>query len=355
VCGELGRGLGVGARPAEPGEFLRRAFEHGKIDLAQAEAVAAAVSAQTEQAHRAAQQQFSGALSLRIAEIRAPLVAAATELNADIEFPDEDLGRFDPAAIAEKLRAARAAIGALLGGFRAGRLLAEGATVAIVGPPNAGKSSLLNALVGFERAIVSPVAGTTRDTVEERTVIGGAAVRFVDTAGLRETEDAIEAAGVARARAAMQRADAVLAVVSADTDWAGFVRTEASDRVIWVWNKADAAPVAPAWVDVAGADALSVSAQSGAGLLGLRQALEAALLGAREEGLPLVTLERHAVLLREAGAALAAAIAAVERGASAEVALVDVGISIHRLSALLGENLGEEVYREIFRRFCIGK
>lgn len=351
----LGRCLELGARAAEPGEFLRRAFEHGKIDLARAEAVAQAVAAETEAAHRIAQQQLAGALSRRIAEIRGPLVDAATALNADLEFPDEDLGGLDTQAVLAQLRSAKAAVLGLLGGFRAGRLLAEGATVAIVGPPNAGKSSLLNALVGYDRAIVSPEAGTTRDTVEERVVLGGAPVRFVDTAGLRAAADAVERAGIDRARAAMARADAVVAVVSADTDWAAFAQAEAREGVLWVCNKADVAPPPPAWTDVVGAPVLAVSARTGEGLGELRSALTDRLFGNRGEELPLVTLERHAGLLREAAQALDAALAGLGRGASSETALVDVGISIHRLGAVIGEDVQAEVYGEIFRRFCIGK
>jgi tRNA modification GTPase len=347
----LQRCLQLGARAAEPGEFSLRAFENGRIDLAKAEAIAAAVSAQTEQAHRLAQRQYAGALSERIAAIRAPLVDAATRLNAEIEFPGEDLGELNQGFVEARLREAQGAVDALLVGFRAGRLLSEGGVVALIGPPNAGKSSLMNALLGYERAIVSPVAGTTRDTVEERVMIGGAPVRLVDTAGIRKTDDLIERAGVARAMSAGQRADVVVGVVSADTDWAGFARE--APEVLWVCNKCDQADIPPAWNDVVGAPALRVSARTGEGIGALRDALAEKLLGSRAEGMPLVTLERHARLLRETSDALTRALGAI--GKSEEMILVDVGISIHRLGELIGENVSEEVYREIFRRFCIGK
>ncbi|MCC6811638.1 MAG: tRNA uridine-5-carboxymethylaminomethyl(34) synthesis GTPase MnmE [Deltaproteobacteria bacterium] len=352
----LARCRELGARAAEPGEFTLRAFENGKIDLARAEAIALAVSAETEAAHRAAQQLLAGALSSRIAEIRAPLVDAATALNVEIEFPDEGLAGLDRGQVVARLSDAAAAVRVLLSGFRGGRLLNEGATVAIVGPPNAGKSRLLNALIGYERAIVSEIAGTTRDTVEERVVLGGVAVRFVDTAGLRASEDRIEQQGIARARAAAARADLVIVVLSADTDWKAFAAEALGERVLYAWNKCDLAEVPGAFGDVFGVgEVFAVCAADGRGVLALQTAVSERLFGGVGESLPLVTLQRHADLLVETEAALRAAEAALVSGASEEVALVDVGIALHRLGALVGENVGEEVYREIFRRFCIGK
>lgn len=361
--------VALGARAARPGEFLQRAFEHGKIDLTQAEAIAAAVSAETEQAYRLARRQASGELARAVAAIRGPLVDLAVLLNADVEFPDEELGTLDDKRVRDALAAAHVAIDRLLDGYRAGRLLSQGAVVALAGPPNAGKSSLMNALVGFDRSIVTEVAGTTRDTVEERLALSGVPVRLVDTAGLRGEHDApsdvVEAHGIARAERAIAGADCVLAVLSKNTDWLEFVtrnptglmlREERfSGRVIWAFNKIDLAGVPPGWADVMGdVRMVPVSALSGTGLAELRMAL-AELLGATAAEPGLVSVERHATLLTEARQALERAAATVAAGLSAELTLVDVEICIHRMNTLLGENVSEEVYTEIFRRFCIGK
>ncbi len=361
----LRRCLELGARAAEPGEFSRRAFEAGRLDLAQAEAIAAGIGAATDAAHRMAVRQANGELSRQVRAIRAPLLRAASSLNADVEFPDEDLGELDREDVLVGLSQAESEVARLLGGYRAGRLLAEGARVALIGPPNAGKSSLLNALLGHERAIVSPVAGTTRDTVEERISLFGLAVRLVDTAGLRgadEATDPVEALGIARARRAMAEADVIVAVVADDCDWVGFVRGEMARqeredlpaaRTLWVWNKADRTDSPRALLDLVG-EALPVSAYTGSGLEDLRAQVRARLGAEASEG-DLVFVERHARLLEEARAALVAARTALEAGVSSELALVDVGISIHRLSAIVGENLEAAVYADIFRRFCIGK
>jgi tRNA modification GTPase len=353
----LRRCLELGARPAEPGEFSRRAFERGRLDLAQAEGLAAAVGAATEAAHRWAIRQAKGELSLRVKAIVEPLVEAASTLNADVDFPDEHLEDVGPSRVRPALAAALASTQRLLDGYAAGRLLSEGVRVALVGPPNAGKSSLLNALLGRERAIVSPVAGTTRDTIEERLEVFGLLVRLIDTAGIRETVDDIEAQGVSRSLAAMNDADLVIALVSSDTEWLEFVRSlqgaAPAAAVVWVWNKSDVDAAPAALGDLVGRS-VAISTKTGDGLDRLRE-LVRQTVRVDDLGAGLVAIERHAQLLREAEAALATAVRATDAGQPAEIVALDVGISIHRLSAIVGDNLEAEVYADIFKRFCIGK
>ncbi len=348
----IARAVALGARPAEAGEFTLRAFLNGKIDLAQAEAVAESVAAKSEASHRLAQRQLSGELSERVAAIRGPLVEAASALAADIDFPDENIAMLSSEEVRALALRAREAIDVLLAGHAAGRRLREGAVVAIVGPPNAGKSSLLNALAGYERAIVSPLAGTTRDTVEVDVVLGGVAVRLVDTAGLRTTADVVEAAGMSRARSAAAAADLVLVVVSGDSDWTA-LPLDGNGRTLWLLNKIDCGPVSDALVAKARENrALAVSARTGAGLEVLREQLRLRLLGDASASV-LLTLERHAALLREARDALTRADAALAVGA--EVAAVEVGAAVQRLGEVLGEHGSADVLNEIFTRFCIGK
>ena len=348
----VGRCVALGARPGEAGEFTYRAFRRGKVDLAQAEAIAETVAAKTDSAHRAAQRQLRGELSQRVAAIRHPLILAASALAADIDFPDEDLAPLDTEAVHAQLAQAEVALGALIAEYRRGRRVREGAVVAIVGPPNAGKSSLLNALVGFERAIVSPLAGTTRDTVDETMVLGGVSVRAVDTAGLRASGDVVELAGMARARAAAEAADVVLLLVSDDAAWAETANEWSGERVLAVCNKADCGALSrelALWCEARGA--LRVSARTGEGLAALRSAL-AERVGGGDDA-PLVTVERHAALLTEAVVAVRSAVAAMADGP--ELAAVEVGAAVRRLGEVLGENLSAEAVAQIFKRFCIGK
>jgi tRNA modification GTPase len=348
----VARCVELGARPGEAGEFTWRAFRNGKLDLAQAEAVAEAVAAKTDSAHRAAQRQLHGELSERVTAIRAPLIAAASAVAADIDFPDEDLAPLDSREVHAQLAAAGMALDALIAEYRRGRRVREGAEIAIVGPPNAGKSSVLNALVGYDRAIVSPLAGTTRDTVEATMVLGGVSVRIVDTAGLRASGDVIELQGMSRAREAASHADVVLLVVSDDAAWADMAQEWTGDRVLAVCNKTDRGEVAPALADwCAARDAMRVSARTGAGVAELREALSRRV-GCGDEA-PLVTVERHATLLSEALTAVRAATAALAVGP--ELAAVEIGAAVRRLGDVLGEDLSAEAVAQIFKRFCIGK
>lgn len=351
----LARVVELGARPAEPGEFSWRAFRNGKADLVELEAAAAAISAEGEAAYRLAQRQARGELSRRVEQIRAPLLDAATSLTAEVEFPDDGLATLDRAAVCGRLSDARAAVRNLLAGQSSAARVAEGAVVALVGSPNVGKSSLLNALLGFERAIVSPVAGTTRDTLSETVVIQGVVCRLIDTAGFRETANDIEEQGVRRGEEAARTADLVLWIQSADQPLVSLDGLGVdTGRVLRVATKADAGlPEAEAFSEWATAGAVRVSARSGQGMESLRQQMADRLLPQGEPGL--VSGHRHARLLEESVTALERGERALEAGLPVELVLVDVNMAVLRLSQVLGENVSEDVLHAVFSSFCIGK
>jgi tRNA modification GTPase len=332
-----------GLRLAEPGEFTRRAFENGKLDLTQAEGLADLVDAETEGQRRQALRQMQGELGGLYDGWRARLVSASALLEAEIDFPDEDL----PDGVASRgvcaIETLAADIEAHLADGGRGERVRDGYRIAILGAPNAGKSSLLNRLAGREAAIVSPIAGTTRDVIEARLVLAGFPVWVADTAGLREAVDAIEAEGIRRALARADEADLRLWVVDAGAPAA--VAPRPGDIV--VWNKADLAAQAPD-------GAMPVSAATGQGIEALVAALTervASELGAREA--PALTRARHRALLEEAAAALRRALEAASIGA--ELAAEDVRLAARAVGRITGRVDVEEILGEIFARFCIGK
>jgi tRNA modification GTPase len=357
--------LAVGARLAEPGEFTRRAFLNGRMDLTQAEAVADLIAAQTDAAARLARCQMAGALGEAAREIRETLIALAAEIEARIDFPDEDLGEADRSRLAAMFAEAAAALDRLLATRRRGRLLREGARVALVGRPNAGKSSLFNALARVERAIVTPHPGTTRDAIECTIDLAGAPVTLVDTAGLRVTDDPVEAIGVARAHREIDHADLVVEVIDA-TAIQGDAPPALADRRpdVAAWNKCDLMP-AP-WSPPRGA--LAVSATRGDGLAALEATLAARLFGDEEKlGAParspathpgaegLAIDLRHAELLDRAAEALAEARRAFAENLSGELTMIDLREALEAVSGLLGLEVGDAVLDAVFSRFCIGK
>ena len=364
--------IASGARPARPGEFTERAFRNGKLDLAQAEAVAALVRARSERAARAAGAALGGELSRRVGALDDALVSLLAEVEARIDFPSDVGERIDGAALGRACRVVAEQVSAWLDRIPSARRREEGVRVALIGRPNVGKSSLLNALVGYDRAIVSEVAGTTRDTVEGSIWIDGVELRLLDTAGMRGAEDSIERIGVERAERALAQAD--LAVLVLDS-------TRASDEAVWAegvvagrpavvaWNKADlaaredggggggAAVAVATRVRGVLAEVRTVAIRPGGAdsLVGaLRAALPRILGDAAGDELP-TTSARQEGLLAEALAALRRAETSLEADLSYDLIAVDLTDARRALGEMVGRGVGRDVVAEIFARFCIGK
>ncbi|GAB4459375.1 MAG: tRNA uridine-5-carboxymethylaminomethyl(34) synthesis GTPase MnmE [Armatimonadaceae bacterium] len=362
----LAAALRAGARAARPGEFSERAFRNGKLDLAQAEAIADLISAGTVAAQRAARRQLSGELSGAVLAVRDAIFEALALIEATIDFPEE-VGEIEPERLDAPLARAAARIESLLATAAYGRRLREGITVVLTGRPNVGKSSLLNALSGTQRAIVTDIPGTTRDIVEEQLQLGGIPVRALDTAGLRETTDPVERIGVERARQAVRDADVAIVILDATAgltdDDRHFLHTlpDGPPAVIAI-NKADTAAVAPLveavrlWVDV-GIPVLGVSAVTGVGLAALTEAVAQTVSGSAlpSEAVPLVTTARHENALRAAAESLHRARNTITAGLPPELIAVDSHAALASLGEITGETTREEIIAGIFSRFCIGK
>lgn len=356
----------AGARLAQPGEFTRRAFLNGKLDLAQAEAVAALTAAQTDDARRSALTQLQGGLSARLAAARAILVQVAAELEAYIDFADEEVPRPDSERLLARVAEARAVLAELLRTWDRGRRLLKGARVVFAGAPNAGKSSLFNALLGRERAIVTPHAGTTRDTLEATVELAGIPVTYVDTAGLREGAEEIEAAGIARSRAEIEGADLTLFLVDTTSDLEPLreeYRVVAPLPHLLVASKTDLATairIDSATSTFRGPGRLAVVAASAVrreGLAALEEAIVTHLGGRAEAGAETVlTSARHFEALSTADALLATAATALAGGISPEYVVIDLAAALSEIDRVTGrQELDEDVLDAIFSTFCLGK
>ena len=349
----------AGARLAEPGEFTFRAYLHGRIDLVQAEAVQDLVEAVTPLQARAAFDQLEGTLTGRIRDIDSALFELAARLEASLDFPDEGYHFVEPGSASREILDIVRELDSLLADASRGRLVREGAQVAILGRPNSGKSSLFNRLAGSGRAIVTDVPGTTRDLVTEVVDIDGAAITLVDTAGLHgAATDAVEQEGISRAHAARRVAD--LAIVVLDTsrpleedDRDLLAATRSGPRLI-LGNKSD---LSAAWpMESAGVDVLAVSAKTGRGIDELRRAIITALSSReRLRDTPAVTNARHAELLSRAADALRRAARAAEEGTAEEFVAADLSEARTVLEEVTGTRTPEDVLHAIFSRFCIGK
>lgn len=353
----------AGARQAQRGEFTRRAFLNGKLDLAQAEAVGDLLEADSRQAARNAAGQLNGALSRRIGAVYSALLDVMAHFHAVLDYPDEDIDPFTARQLGESLAAQRTALEQLAASWHRGQLVKNGVPCAIVGRPNAGKSSLLNALVGYERAIVTNIPGTTRDTVEERAELGGVTLRLIDTAGLRRSDDPIEQLGVERSRKAMEEAELILLVADGAAEWtredSELARTVADTGKPWVlvWSKADLDQRAVA-ADMSGADAppaVEVSAKTGQGLDRLAAAVGALFPRGQEEYGQLLTNARQAEAAGRALAAVIRAQEALESGVTPDAMLTDVEDALSALGELTGQSVREDITDRIFERFCVGK
>ncbi len=351
----------AGARQAKAGEFTRRAFLAGKLDLTRTEAVADLIHAESPAAIRQAAGQLGGALERTITDIYDDLTDLMAHFHAVLDYPDEDIDPFEAAEISAALTRSGRQLDALAASYDRGRALVEGIPCAIIGRPNAGKSTLFNSLLGYDRAIVTPIAGTTRDTVEERLNLGGILLRLIDTAGLRDTEDQIEQLGVARSRAALEQAELVLAVVDGhqtvsaeDEEILSLARS--APRCIIIRNKADlfGDPVALPIPD--GTPTVSLSALTGDGLDELELAISA--LFPADTGLrpgTLLTNARQAEAANRARQSVERAAAALSAGLSPDAVLSDVEEALEALGELTGRTVREDVTARIFERFCVGK
>lgn len=353
--------LDAGASPAGPGEFTRRAFMNGKMDLTQAEAVMGLISAGGEQAARAAEAAGSGALSKRVGAIREGLSDLAAHLAAWADFPEEDVPVVEEKQLGEDLKEAACSLSQLLSTFDRGKVYREGVKTVIAGRPNAGKSTLMNLLAGCERSIVTQYAGTTRDVVEETVSLGGVPLRLADTAGLRDTEDPVESIGVAAARERLRTAELVLAVFDAsqtlerlDEEWLHSLDPE---RTVAVVNKSDLPPALdlekiwdafPHWA--------LISAVSGDGLEELEKQVSSILETGDFRPMDGVLLtERQRDNVRRALEAVEEGRAALENGMTLDAVTVCVEDGLSALYSLTGENVSEEIIDRVFEEFCVGK
>jgi tRNA modification GTPase len=343
-----------GARLAAPGEFTRRAFLNGRVDLAQAEAVALMIGARTDRAVALAARALAGGLSDRVRTSCDALVEVIAGLEVVLDFPDERIGHDVEAARATVARL-HADVARWLAGARHGRVVHDGITVALVGPPNAGKSSLLNALLGRDRAIVSPLPGTTRDVVEGTIAIAGVAVRLLDTAGLDVPRDVIEAEGIRRSRQAMEESDLLLVVLDGSIGPDRRVLAETAGRArVLVRAKSDLPPHPDA---SALPDAVEASAVSSDGIDALlerfAQEIEHRAAAVGDEG-GIVASLRQLELIEALASSLASGVRALVE-MPLEAALVDLRQALHLAGAILGIDVGDAVLDRIFSTFCLGK
>lgn len=344
----LGLLSGLGFRPAEGGEFTRRAFLNGKMDLAQAEAVMDIITADAEQSRKAALNQLHGSVSRAIHDVEDVLLDALSGIDAAIDYPDE-AEEDCIARLPEQLGAGRSKAERLLADGRRGRVLRDGLRVVILGRPNTGKSSLMNALAGFERAIVTDIAGTTRDVLDERLSFDGVPVRLIDTAGIREATDRAEQIGVDRALDEMRRADIQLVLLDGSApltaeDETLIETTENGIPRILVVNKCDL----PRQTDYAGA--ISISAKTGQGLEELKREV-LRLAAPQDADCNAITNERHLHALEQACAALCSA----EQAEELDCKATDIRAALQALGSITGTDVDATVIDRIFERFCVGK
>ncbi|MEY3989316.1 MAG: hypothetical protein RI985_397 [Chloroflexota bacterium] len=359
----LQRIISCGARSADPGEFTMRAFVSGRIDLSQAEAVMDVIQAQTAHALRQAHAQLDGWLRTRVGQLRHAVMYELAAVVARIDFPDE----VDETAVdIDALKRVTTDIDGMIHESRSGMMLRDGAKVVLIGRPNVGKSSLLNALLRHDRAIVSPIAGTTRDTLEEYADVGGIPVRFVDTAGIRaDSTDSIEQLGIERSRAVASEADVALVLIDAsapltDQDYA-VVQARGDLPAILVLTKADL-PTFPETTARAPqlrlspfASVVPVSTHTQHGLVELQQALMALLLDYAPPSDQRVSNARHVDALRRTALAVRDAIDGIEHLRTADLVAVDLQAAVAALGEITGEDVSESLLDIVFARFCIGK
>lgn len=344
--------INYGATMAMPGEFTRRAFLAGKMDLSRAEAVADVIASDSMWSHNVASTQMRGGYSDRLASLREELLRLCSLLELELDFSEEDVEFADRTSLRNTLDNIGSQIEQLTSSFALGKVLKDGVNVAIVGEPNVGKSTLLNALVEEDRAMVSDIAGTTRDTIEATTIISGVRYRFVDTAGIHATADTLEQMGIDRTHRAIANASIIIHLTAADNPSFDALECGDAQRCIRVVNKIDAVSE-PLNLDQ---DILCISAKRGIGIEELRHRLAATVdTSTLGTGSVVVSNMRHYAALREAYSALSSALTAMDSGLPSDLLSEDIRRVVHHLGEITGEITSDDILHSIFSHFCIGK
>lgn len=354
--------ISAGARLARPGEFTQRAFLKGKMDLTQAEAVADLIAANTEASRKTALQNMRGGFSVVLKSLREQLIQFSALIELELDFSQEDVTFADRGQLYSLINEASATVQQLLQSFQWGNVIKNGVSVAIVGKPNAGKSTLLNALLNENRAIVSDIAGTTRDTIEEVLNINGILFRLIDTAGIRESHDTIELIGVEKSKEKMRMADVVLLLFDAETESAADVEasllmvSEMNPQYLAVGNKCDKLDEALLYEKFAGSDVLFISAKTGRHLEALKERLvDKVIQGNVQTESTIVTNARHYHALQQVAASLEDVRKGMDQQLPSDLLALDIRRCLHFLGEITGEITNEDQLDYIFSKFCIGK